>query len=168
MTAHDDKEIASLRSRLNELDAERSTLTARLKGLQSQAEAGSSSNSASASINGESRAAEKIALFRRLFAGRTDVMPLRWENRNTGKSGYAPACANEWVRERLWSADLNWGSSHMTDCSPVKIRCRRVVLEISSHCHFSGAHATTATVSSWILIFMPIATNGHFLPPLAV
>jgi superfamily II DNA or RNA helicase len=98
MTAHDDKEIASLRSRLNELDAERSTLTARLKGLQSQAEAGSSSNSASASINGESRAAEKIALFRRLFAGRTDVFPLRWENRNTGKSGYAPACANEWVR----------------------------------------------------------------------
>ena|ERR1019366_6872713 len=24
--------------------------------------------------------------------------PVRWENRNTGKSGYAPACANEWVR----------------------------------------------------------------------
>jgi hypothetical protein len=23
---------------------------------------------------------------------------VRWENRNTGKSGYAPACANEWVR----------------------------------------------------------------------
>ena len=23
---------------------------------------------------------------------------MRWENRNTGKSGYAPACANEWVR----------------------------------------------------------------------
>ncbi len=55
-------------------------------------------NSAIASVTGESSAAEKIALFRRLFAGRTDVFPLRWENRNTGKSGYAPACANEWVR----------------------------------------------------------------------
>jgi hypothetical protein len=23
---------------------------------------------------------------------------MRWDNRNTGKSGYAPACSNEWVR----------------------------------------------------------------------
>jgi len=39
---------------------------------------------------------EKVALFRRLFRGRTDVFPVRWESRTTGKSGYAPACANEW------------------------------------------------------------------------
>ncbi len=42
--------------------------------------------------------ADKVALFRRLFAGRPDVFPLRWENSKTGKSGYSPACANEWVR----------------------------------------------------------------------
>jgi len=41
-------------------------------------------------------AAEKVALFRRLFRGRTDVHPVRWESATTGKSGYAPACANEW------------------------------------------------------------------------
>jgi superfamily II DNA or RNA helicase len=40
--------------------------------------------------------AEKVALFRRLFRGRTDVYPVRWESKTTGKSGYAPACANEW------------------------------------------------------------------------
>ena len=40
--------------------------------------------------------AEKIAMFRRLFRGRTDVYPIRWESKTTGKSGYAPACANEW------------------------------------------------------------------------
>src|SRR5437667_12654584 len=40
----------------------------------------------------------KIALFRSLFRGREDVYPRRFENRKTGKSGYAPACANEWVR----------------------------------------------------------------------
>jgi len=39
---------------------------------------------------------EKVALFRRLFQGRTDVYPIRWESKTTGKSGYAPACANEW------------------------------------------------------------------------
>ena len=41
---------------------------------------------------------EKIALFRSLFRGRSDVYPRRWENPRTGKSGYSPACANEWVR----------------------------------------------------------------------
>ncbi|MBS4096652.1 MAG: DEAD/DEAH box helicase family protein [Sulfuricella sp.] len=39
---------------------------------------------------------EKVALFRRLFRGRSDVYPLRWESKSTGKSGYSPACANEW------------------------------------------------------------------------
>ena len=39
---------------------------------------------------------EKVALFRRLFRGRTDVFPVRWESKTAGKSGYAPACANEW------------------------------------------------------------------------
>jgi len=39
---------------------------------------------------------EKVALFRRLFRGRTDVYPIRWESKSTGKAGYAPACANEW------------------------------------------------------------------------
>jgi len=37
-----------------------------------------------------------MALFRRLFRGRTDVYPIRWEGKTSGKSGYAPACANEW------------------------------------------------------------------------
>lgn len=40
--------------------------------------------------------AEKVSLFRRLFRGRTDVYPIRWEAKTSGKSGYSPACANEW------------------------------------------------------------------------
>lgn len=39
---------------------------------------------------------EKVSLFRRLFRGRTDAYPVRWESKTTGQSGYAPACANEW------------------------------------------------------------------------
>ena len=39
--------------------------------------------------------ADKVALFRRLFRGRTDVYPLRWESAR-GTSGYSPACGNEW------------------------------------------------------------------------
>ena len=49
-------------------------------------------------LTAASSAAEKIALFRSLFAGRTDVFPARWENSKNGRSGYAPACANEWVK----------------------------------------------------------------------
>ena len=40
---------------------------------------------------------EKISLFRSLFKGREDIYALRWESRK-GKSGYAPACGNEWDR----------------------------------------------------------------------
>lgn len=43
-----------------------------------------------------SPAQAKIALFRTLFRGREDVWPRRFESLRTGKSGYAPACANEW------------------------------------------------------------------------
>jgi hypothetical protein len=39
----------------------------------------------------------KIALFRALFRGRDDVYARRFESRKTGKSGYSPACANEWA-----------------------------------------------------------------------
>ena len=38
----------------------------------------------------------KIALYRSLFRGREDIYPRRFESR-VGRTGYAPACANEWV-----------------------------------------------------------------------
>jgi len=41
---------------------------------------------------------EKVALFRSRFRGREDLYPRFWSNARTGRKGYAPACANEWVR----------------------------------------------------------------------
>ena len=35
--------------------------------------------------------AAKLALFRRLFAARTDVFAVRWENRSSAKAGWMPA-----------------------------------------------------------------------------
>lgn len=49
-------------------------------------------------VHARSPSADKIALFRSLFRGREDVYPRRYENKNTGRTGYAPACANEWVK----------------------------------------------------------------------
>lgn len=40
---------------------------------------------------------EKIALFRTLFRGREDVFARRWQSAKNGKSGYSPACSNEWA-----------------------------------------------------------------------
>ena len=49
-----------------------------------------------AGVHNGSPAQSKIALFRSLFRGREDVYPRRFESLRTGKSGYAPASANEW------------------------------------------------------------------------
>ena len=49
-------------------------------------------------VTKDSSQESKIEIFRSLFHGRDDVYPVRWE-RKDGKSGYTPACANEWNRE---------------------------------------------------------------------
>ena len=40
--------------------------------------------------------AAKVDLFRSLFRGREDIFPRRWESTKKNKSGYSPACDNEW------------------------------------------------------------------------
>jgi superfamily II DNA or RNA helicase len=49
-------------------------------------------------INNHSPVELKIVLFRSLFKGREDVYAKRFESKRTGKSGYQPACRNEWVK----------------------------------------------------------------------
>ena len=49
-------------------------------------------------VDQRSSSEAKIRIFRSLFRGREDVYPRRFESRKTGRAGYAPACANEWVR----------------------------------------------------------------------
>ena len=41
---------------------------------------------------------DRIWLFRQLFRGREDVFARLWTNPKKQTTGYAPACANEWVR----------------------------------------------------------------------
>jgi superfamily II DNA or RNA helicase/very-short-patch-repair endonuclease len=49
-------------------------------------------------VDSRSPSARKVALFRSLFRGREDVHARRFESRKSGRSGYQPDCANEWVR----------------------------------------------------------------------
>jgi hypothetical protein len=96
-------EIEQIRVRLAANKAERKDLEATLRDLLSRRSTTVANYSSPAiadapRVTAAAPAAEKVALFQRLFAGRADVFPVRWENRKTAKSGYAPACANEWVK----------------------------------------------------------------------
>ena len=95
--------IARIRGRLAALNDERMELERELEAFEqqlisdSQAEAGKPAF-ADAPVTNNSPSMEKVELFRRLFAGRPDVFPVRWENRKDGRAGYSPACSNEWAK----------------------------------------------------------------------
>ncbi len=75
---------------------------------------------------------EKVALFRRLFRGRTDVYPIRWESKTTARSGYSPACANEWRAGVCEKPHIKCG-----DCG------NRLLIPLSDlvvYDHLAGAH----------------------------
>ena len=82
---------------------------------------------------------EKVTLFRRLFRGRVDVYPVRWENKKSGKSGYTPACANEWRngvcdKRRVKCADCAIASSFHCPIASSTITWRASVRSASIHC----------------------------------
>ena len=61
-------------------------------------------------VNKYSPSDDKIVLFRSLFKGREDVYARRFESKKTGKSGYQPACRNEWVRGICEKPKINCGN----------------------------------------------------------
>jgi hypothetical protein len=122
--------------------------------------------------------AEKIALFRRRFSGRTDVYPIRWESK-TGRSGYAPACGNEWrvgvcEKPRIKCADCgkrlllsltdqviyeHLAGKHVA--FQIKTRYRKEVSVISLHCRCRKGPENMVTAYSSMTIFYPMKTNGR-------
>ena len=90
-------EAAAIRNRLAALRAEQAALQARLAELDTDRANVQSSPLDAAPVTASSSPAEKIALFGSLFRGREDVFPKRWSNARSGRSGYVPACANEWA-----------------------------------------------------------------------
>jgi hypothetical protein len=100
-----DARITELMARLTALERERADVVAEINTLRSMRSEETepikvvpSGNAGDDPTDRNSPIEKKLALFRRLFRGRSDIYPIRWENRTTGRSGYAPACANEWRR----------------------------------------------------------------------
>lgn len=90
------RELERIESRLAELSAERKLLESARAALIAETSKWTKPTDSTFTQNATPR--EKISLFRTLFRGRSDVYPLRWENKASDKAGYAPACSNEWVR----------------------------------------------------------------------
>jgi hypothetical protein len=94
--------IAREKLRLDELEVEIAATTARLAELCRQhatealVQVVSPLRPVLPTAGVPSTNASKVVLFRSLFRGREDVFPRRWENVKKGRSGYAPACRNEW------------------------------------------------------------------------
>jgi hypothetical protein len=96
--------IEKMEEELARLNTERAKAIEKLKNLRSErAQIDRSPSQLSlfsdnVSVSNDSSEDDKIALFRSLFRGREDVYPRRFESAKTGRSGYQPACQNEWVR----------------------------------------------------------------------
>jgi hypothetical protein len=69
--------VAAVRRQLQALDLERQRLVARLGELERHQAEQPRAPAAKSTVSNNSPAAEKVALFRRLFSGRTDVFPAR-------------------------------------------------------------------------------------------
>jgi superfamily II DNA or RNA helicase len=98
-----DTSIAAAEEELARLDTKRADVIARLQDLRREkillAQSGKqlSLTFRPPTVTYQSSEDEKITLFQSLFKGREDVYPRRFESTKTGKSGYSPACANEWA-----------------------------------------------------------------------
>jgi len=90
-----EKRLDDLQRALAQLEQKRAELIAEIQELRAATEAANIPESGNG-VFLHSPEADKIHLFRNLFAGRDDVFPRRFESLKSGRSGYQPACKNEW------------------------------------------------------------------------
>lgn len=91
---------------------------------------------------------EKVALFRSLFRGREDIYPKFWSNARTGRKGYAPACANEWVRGVCEKPRVKCGECHHQASLPVE---DQVILDHLQGRHIVGVYPLLTDETCWFL-----------------
>lgn len=121
------KNLANAYQELAELDKKREKLLQKIQSLENSI---SQNKLSEKQIKKSFTPEQKISIFRSLFKGRQDVYAKRFESKKTGKSGYQPACANEW----------KFGL-----CSKPKVKCtncqKRNFLpfdDLTARCHLIG------------------------------
>lgn len=89
----------------------------------------------------------KISLFRSLFHGREDVYPVRWEAK-TGKCGYSPACANEWIRPLCIKPRMKCSDCENRELMPVS---DEVIQDHLTGKHTIGVYPLLPDETCWFL-----------------
>ena len=102
-------------------------------------------------INNRSSEKVKIDLFRSLFKGRADVFPKRFENTKTGKSGYSPACDNEWVRGICEKPKIKCSDCQRQNFIPVTEKIIRN--------HLTGFNDNSWSNSDYVIGVYPLLQN---------
>jgi superfamily II DNA or RNA helicase len=117
--------IEVIKRAIAELEAQLEQKRAELKALES-----AEHRDLGSGVSHTSSVEDKVRLFMSLFIGRDDIYARRFQSMKSGKSGYQPACGNEWV---------------LGVCQKPKIKCsqchNRNFLSLDSHVitsHLSG------------------------------
>jgi len=144
--------IAREQALITRLEREREQALARVRSLQVELDVpvGDPDQTASRSPGTypSLTAAEKIALFRSLFRGRGEVFPKLWVNPRSGRKGYAPACANEWVRGVCEKPRVKCGECPNQAFIPVS---DQVVLDHLQGRHVIGVYPLLEDDTCWFL-----------------
>jgi hypothetical protein len=150
-------ELARMEARLAELDAERDRLRRRVDELRSRLSAPPPDGARGDSVPPTPQQtgppdflgpAEKLALFRELFRGRSDVFPKRWVNARKKTRGYSPACANEWVRGACEKPRVKCGKCPNQAFLPIT---DRVLLDHLQGRHVVGVYPLLEDETCWFL-----------------
>lgn len=89
------KRVEEIESRLEAIDIERAGLLKELRDLRAKERSTNPSFALDERAYPET-AAERVAIFERLFVARKDVYPQMWENAQNGRNGYFPVCETIW------------------------------------------------------------------------
>jgi len=143
--AREEARIARLESELKESQAALESLRAELlAGRLSPPSAPALIPSAPVPVT----SSKKVALFRSMFRGREDVYPKLWTNVKTSRKGYAPACANEWVRDVCEKPRIKCGECPNQAFLAVE---DRVILDHLQGRHVVGVYPLLTNETCWFL-----------------
>jgi len=150
------REIAEQESRLSRLAEESEAIRLRLTALRAGLDSGDSGPqlspdegpSAPDCLPSPLTPTDKVRVFRSLFRGRDDVYPKLWMNYKTGKTGYALACSNEWLRGVCEKPSVKCGDCPNQAFIPVT---GQVLLDHLQGRHVVGVYPLLQDETCWFL-----------------
>jgi superfamily II DNA or RNA helicase len=143
--------IAREEAKIGRLEREVEEARAVLESLRAELAAQRPSSpglSLASAVPTQATSSEKVALFRSLFRGREDIYPKFWSNARTDRKGYAPACANEWIRGVCEKPRVKCGECPHQAFLPVE---DQVILDHLQGRHVVGVYPLLTNETCWFL-----------------